>query len=165
MSNQKLRETKLPGVGIQHDFDLESGQRVGVITHHSGRRDFLVFSANDPDMCSLSLHLAEGEARTLGELFGASQVTQSIARMEEVVGGISIDWLPISDEWACVGESLAERAVSQSGVLIVAVVRDDKTIPTPTGDFVLEAGDILVVVGTPEGIRNAHDILLGKVKI
>jgi TrkA domain protein len=161
MSNQKLRETKLPGVGIQHDFELENGQRVGVITHHSGSRDFLVFSENDPDMCSMSLHLAEGEARTLGELFGASQVTQSLARMEEIVGGMSIDWLAISDDWACAGERIADRQVSQTGVLIVAVVRDGNTIPTPTGDFMLKAGDTLVVVGTPEAIQTAHDSLHG----
>lgn len=163
MSSPKLRETKLPGVGIQHDFDLENGSRVGVITHHSGRRDFLIFSQSDPDMCSTSLQLTEDEARTLGEMFGASQVANSIAHMEEIVGGMSIDWMPISEEWICTGKTLAEMRFSKTGVLIVAVVRDNQTIPTPMGDFTIQAGDTLVVVGTPEGISAAHDVLHGTV--
>jgi TrkA domain protein len=163
MATPNLQETNLPGVGIQHDYSLENGQRIGVITHHSGRRDFLVFSDRDPDMCAMSLALTELEANTIGEMLGASQVTKSIAKMEEVVPGLSIDWLPISGEWACTDKTLATMNFSKTGALIVAVVRDGQTIPTPRGDFVVQAGDTLVVVGPAEGLSAAHDLLHGEV--
>ena len=37
-------ETKLPGIGVRHDFLTDGGRRVGVVSHRNGSRDLVVFS-------------------------------------------------------------------------------------------------------------------------
>jgi TrkA domain protein len=41
----------------------------------------------------------------------------------------------------------------------VAVIRGDKAVPAPGPDLGLEAGDTLLVVGTPRGIEELSVIL------
>ena len=43
----EIIESNLPGVGLRHELLCESGDRVGLITRHSGRRDLLVFDRAD----------------------------------------------------------------------------------------------------------------------
>jgi TrkA domain protein len=38
-------------------------------------------------------------------------------------------------------------------------VRNDETLPAPGPDHVLESGDVLVAVGTPDGLRQLRDLL------
>jgi TrkA domain protein len=57
---------------------------------------------------------------------------------------------------------LAELNIrGQTGVSVVAVIRDGETFPSPGPDFRLQDGDTAVVVGTPEGIRKTFEILQG----
>ena len=52
-----VEETKLPGVGVRHDFATSSGQRVGVLLHRTGQRELLVYDEDDPDSCTESVRL------------------------------------------------------------------------------------------------------------
>ena len=36
-----VSETKLPGVGVRHDFLTDTGRRVGVVAHRDGKRDLV----------------------------------------------------------------------------------------------------------------------------
>ena len=47
-----VRETKLPGVGVRHEFTTADGTDIGVLVHHDGRREILVYDSDDPDACS-----------------------------------------------------------------------------------------------------------------
>jgi CPA2 family monovalent cation:H+ antiporter-2 len=61
-----------------------------------------------------------------------------------------------------VGQTLAETGLrSQTGALILAVRRGESDLATPSADFRLEAGDVLVVVGQPPQIKSAHRLLTG----
>jgi len=157
----KIRETQLPGVGVQLDFETEQGNRVGVIAHHTGRRDFLVFSADDPDMCASATSLTEEEAQLLGEMFGASQVVKSINSIQQSIGGLALDWIPIQDDWPCTNASIRGLGLYQTGTQIIAVIRGEKTHAAPDPSFRLQAGDTVLVIGKPEGIKEAHDVMAG----
>lgn len=162
--DRKIRETKLPGVGVQFDFTTEQGNRVGVITHHSGRRDFLVFSAHDPDMCSSATSFTEDEAQLLGEMLGASQVVQSMTNLQQSIGDLVIDWIPIRENWACHNASIRDLGLYETGTQIVAVVRGERTIPAPelaTLDIRLQSGDTVLVIGKPDGIKSAYELMAG----
>jgi TrkA domain protein len=149
----EVNETRLPGVGIRYDFETADGVRVGVLVHRTGRREVLVYGQHDPDACQAVLRLDIEETRTLVELLGGSQVNEELAAMQQIEG-LAIDWVKITPKSALADRSLRDAAIrSTTGVSVVAVVRDDTTIAAPEPDFVLAAGDTVVVVGTAEGIN------------
>ncbi len=37
----EVRETKLPGVGVRHEFTAHDGTVVGVVEHHDGRLELI----------------------------------------------------------------------------------------------------------------------------
>lgn len=51
---------------------------------------------------------------------------------------------------------------AQTGVFLVAVIRDGETIPSLEPEFCLHAGDTAVVIGTQEGIRKTYNLLPGE---
>jgi TrkA domain protein len=156
-------ETRLPGVGIRHDFLTEEGRRVGVISHFTGRRSLLLYDSDDPDSCRDTVELSEEDLRTLADLLGASHVTEHLANLRQNLKGLAIDWLPVEADSPYAGRPLgATELRTRTGVSIVALIRGESTIPSPAPDDTIEAGDTAVVVGTPEGIGSALALLRGE---
>ena len=61
-----------------------------------------------------------------------------------------------------VGQTIADTGLrSKTGALILAVRRGESDLATPSADFQLDAGDILVVVGQPPQIKAAYRVLIG----
>ena len=156
-----VKETLLPGVGVRHEFVTKSGNRIGTITHRSGRRDLLICSAKDPDACAQTIRLDEEDVDTLGAILGhETTVEKEQERVRGEVGGLTLDWLPIAPDWKCNGISIADTHIfDDAGVVVVAVMRHGEPIPTPDGNFRLRAGDVAIVVGAPEGISRAGELL------
>lgn len=151
-----IEETVLPGVGVRHDFMTRSGHRIGVISHRSGSKELLVYDEHDPDACSESVRLESAEGQVVGELLGAATITERLLNLQQSVEGLTIDWLALGPSWHAVGHRIGDTELRrQTGVTIIAVVRGTQTLPAPGPDFPLRAGDTAVVVGTPDGIRNA----------
>jgi TrkA domain protein len=157
-----VKETTLPGVGVRHEFVTKNGDRLGTITHRSGRRDLLIFSQKDPDACARTIRLEEEDADVLGDLLGVeSQIQVEQERVRNEVGGMTLDWLPIAGDWKCSGISIADtRIYDETGVAIVAVMRYGEPIPTPDGNFRLRSGDVAIVVGSTDGIARAQELLM-----
>ena len=64
-----------------------------------------------------------------------------------------------------VGQTLAETGLrSRTGALILAVRRGESDLATPEATFRLEAGDVLVVVGQPQQLKGAYEVLTGGVQ-
>jgi TrkA domain protein len=86
-------------------------------------------------------------------------VTERLTELQRVEG-LTIDWLRIQPGSAAAGKSLQDLHVrAETGVSVVAVIRNGDTVPSPAGDYVLEAGDTAVVVGLPEGIERVTALL------
>jgi TrkA domain protein len=155
-----VHETQLPGVGIRYDFVTRAGDQLGIIAHRTDRFDLLIYDRDDPDSCSTVLRLDPEDAHTLTELLGGTQVAQSQVALQQALPGLTIDWVPIRGDWTCAGRSIEELAIrTRTGVSVVAIVREGKTIPSPSPDSRLMPGDTVVVVGTPEAIRRTFDLL------
>jgi CPA2 family monovalent cation:H+ antiporter-2 len=61
-----------------------------------------------------------------------------------------------------VGQSLAETGLrSRTGALVLAIRRGESDLATPEATFRLAAGDVLVVVGQPQQLRAAYQLLTG----
>jgi TrkA domain protein len=154
----EVRETLLPGVGVRHEFTTSSGERVAVLTHRNGRRELAIYDRADPDACTTVLHLSPDDTRTLAELFGASQVSEALVAVQQQVEGLAIDWPTVGPGFD--GATISDgRFRTQTGTSIVAVVRGATTIPAPGPDTTLEAGDVVVAVGTPEGLSQLRTLL------
>jgi TrkA domain protein len=155
-----VTEIQLPGIGVRHEFTTTGGERVGVLSHRTGRRELVVYDADDPDRCTTMLHLSADDTRTLAELLGATQVSEALTAVQQRVEGLAIDWVTIPARSRLVGTSLGEGAFrSKTGVSIVAVARGDTTIAAPGPDLVFEAGDVAVAVGTPHGLAQLQGLL------
>jgi len=154
-----ITETALPGVGLRHDFTTRAGRQLGVVTHRTGRRDLLIYDRDDPDRCEV-IQLTDDEADALADLLGADRLVSHLAKLQQQIEGLAIDWLEVRADSPFAGGTIAHtQARSRTGVSIVAIVRGERAIPAPTPDQRLEAGDTLVVVGTAGGVGELAALL------
>lgn len=155
-----VSETLLPGVGVRHEFVTAGGERLAVLTHRTGRRELAIYDRADPDRCTAVLHLSRDDTRTLGELLGASPVSEAVSAVQQRLEGLAIDWVAIPAGSPVVGGTIAEGAFrTRTGASIVAVVRADTTLPAPGPDHRFEAGDVAVAVGTTDGLAQLRGLL------
>ena len=156
----EVEEVRLPGVGVRRDFATREGRRVGVVYHRSGRRELVVYDRRDPDRCSESVGLHTEEADALAELLGAPRVVENLAALREQLPHLVTEQLPIPAGSRFAGRTLGDtRLRTLTGASVVAVLRGSELIASPRPDFPLEAEDSLVVVGTPEGLERAAQLL------
>ncbi len=156
----EVYETKLPGVGVRHDFVTEDGDRVGVIVHRSGRREIVVYDADDPDACSPMLGLSSSDTRIMGELLGASQVVEAVGAVQHEIDGLAIEWIQLPRVSSAIGYTIGDGTYrTRTGASIVAVVRGDTTVPAPTPEYRFAVGDTVVAVGTTEGLVRLRDLM------
>lgn len=156
----EIEETRLPGVGVRHEFVTSGGERLAVLTHRSGRREIAIYDRRDPDACTAVLHLSQDDTRSLAELLGGSQVSEVIGAVQQEVEGLAIDWVTLESESPFAGKTIAEGQFrTRTGASIVAVLRDGATIPAPGPEHAFVDGDVVVAVGTPEGLEQLRSLL------
>jgi TrkA domain protein len=149
-----IEETELPGIGVRYDLRIRAARRIGVLVHRTGRRDLLVYDRTDPDLCTTSLALDEDEAHTLAEMLGPSPVVTRLAAMQQEIEGLAIDWIAVDPASSLAGSTLRQAAIqTRTGSSIVAILRGTETMPSPRADDVIAGDDILVAVGTVDGVR------------
>ena len=155
-----VNETPLPGVGVRHDFVTEDGHDVGVLVHHDGRREILIYERDDPDICRTVLSLSQNDTRTMNELLGGSRVSEAVGAVQQEIEGLAIEWITVEARSSAVGTSIGDGAYrTRTGTSIVAVARDDEAVPAPGPEFVFEIADVVVAVGTVEGLAALRHLL------
>lgn len=148
-----VNETLLPGVGLRYEFDNSDGDRIGVIAHRKGDFDVLVYTARDRDRARRVFRLNEREAEALAQILGAPRMVESYAALTKEIPGLEAGQVAVGDHSPYAGRPLGDtRARTRTGASIVAIVRDDQVLASPGPDQVLRAGDILVVIGTADGL-------------
>jgi K+:H+ antiporter subunit KhtT len=155
----KVEQTALPGIGVRHDLLTAKGRRIGVISFRSGRRDFITFDPDDEDSCRESIELNDDEAQALADILGASIILGELAQIREQAAGLRTEQITIAAGSPFVERTLGQtEARSRTGASIVAVLRGGGVIPSPDPQCVFHAGDVVVVVGTPEGVEGVQRI-------
>lgn len=155
-----VRETKLPGVGVRQEFTTGDGSNVGVLQHHDGRRDILVYDRDDPDSCTSMVHLDGDDTRTLAALLGASELTETMGAVQQQVEGLVFEWIHLADDSAAIGHTIGEGMYrTRTGASVVAVLRGDGSVPAPEPDFAFQGGDTVVAVGTTAGLAAIRALL------
>lgn len=158
----EVSHTHLPGVGDRYDFALRSQRRMGVIAHKTGKRELLVYDADDPDACRETVRLDEDEGHILADLLGGTTVAEQAQATSVDIAGMALDWIQVPAGSPAAGQNLAELNLRDDlGAIIVAVVRGDETISAPGPGQRLEAGDTAVVVGPADAVARAESRLVG----
>jgi TrkA domain protein len=155
-----VRETRLPGVGVRHEFTTTGGEQVGVLVYHDGRREILVYDADDPDACTTMMMLSSDDTRTMSELLGASQVTEVVEAVQQEIEGLVIEWLEVQDGSPACGKTIGDGEYrTKTGASVVAVLRRGQSIPAPGPDFAFLADDVIVAVGTSDGVATLRQLI------
>ncbi len=155
-----VERVNLPGIGVQHAVTTAKGRRLAVVSHHTGRRDLVIFDKDDPDTAVVLVALSGEEANALAELLGTARIVERLAELGRQVEGLVTRQVQILGGSPFAGRTLGETAArSRTGASIVAVVRDREVIASPRPDFRFTAGDVVVVVGTAEGTAGVAGIL------
>jgi TrkA domain protein len=144
---------------MRHDLMTESGRRIGVVSHRNGRRDLVLYDPDDPDASQDDVPLTDDEAEALADILGASLMLGRLSGLQEAAGLLTEQiWISAGSPYAgrCLGDTKARK---RTGASIVAVLRNREVIPSPDPSFRFEAGDVIVVVGTREGLDGLTAIL------
>ncbi|MEJ3743407.1 cation:proton antiporter regulatory subunit [Actinomycetes bacterium KLBMP 9797] len=156
----RVEQTALPGIGVRHDVVTSSGRRIGVVSHRNGQRDLIVYDDDDPDASVASIALTDDEAEALADLLGASLMLGQLAGLRQQAAGLLTEQVSIPAGSRFVGRPLGDtKARTRTSASIVAVLRDREVIASPGPEFVFEAGDVIVVVGTRRGLDGVTEIL------
>ncbi len=156
----EVNETPLPGIGLRDDFLTAKGRRIGVISHHNGQRDIVLYAKNDPDACTDTVVLSPGEADTLAEFLGTRRIMKRLSGGEDRVGGSNPHKVlaPAGSTYA--DKTLGDTQIrSRTGASVVAVLRANDVIASPKPDFGLVGGDQLIVIGTEEGLAGVTELI------
>ena len=152
--------TPLPGIGTRQDFVSRTGRRIGVITYRDGRFELIISKKDDPDACTASIPLSPDEAGALAGLLGAPQLVAELSEENAGLRGVHTKQLPLMPGSPFDGRSLGDTQLrTRTAVSVVAVVRAGTVHPSPLPDFVFGGGDLLITVGTSEGLAKAADVL------
>ncbi len=158
----RVEQTPLPGIGVRHDLVTSSGRTVGVVSHRNGRRDLVLYDVDDPDSCLAAIPLTDDEAEALADVLGASLMLGQLAGLRQQASGLLTEQIALPAGSSFVGRKLGDtRARTRTGASIVAVMRDREVVPSPGPEFVFEANDVVVAVGTRQGLDGVTAILAG----
>lgn len=158
MSAPRLRVTPLPGIGVQYDLLTREDRHLSVVAHRDGARTVSVYRADDPDSCAQSLRLTGSEAGALIDALKPSHHSPSLLYTSDL--GLVAERIEVAAGSRWNGRVLGDTKMrTDTGASVVAALRRAEAIPSPTPDFRLAGGDILIVVGTREGVDAAAAIL------
>lgn len=155
-----VKEVLLPGVGLRFEFDNRDGDRIGVVVRRTGDFEVVVYPRDDPDQAREVFRLTDEEAEALAQILGAPRIAERFADLTREVPGLDAGQVAIRAGSPFVDRPLGEtRARTRTGASIVAIVRGDEVMASPGPDETLRAGDVLVVIGTDDGIGGVQNII------
>ncbi|MBA5223883.1 MULTISPECIES: cation:proton antiporter regulatory subunit [Streptomyces] len=153
-----MSSTPLPGIGVRYDLTTRERRRLSVVAHRDGARTLSAYRTDDPDACALSARLSAGEAEALVDALRPEHHSPNLLSTTEL--GLVAERVELSATSHWNGRLLGEtRMRTETGVSIVAVLRRAEAIPSPTPHFRLAGGDVLIMIGTREGVDAAASIL------
>jgi TrkA domain protein len=151
----------LPGIGVCQEIGLHDGSRVGIVTRRNGVREIVLYD-EEGDGAVGSVSLSGDEANAVAELLGAPQLVARLADLQEQAGDLVTEQLPIPAASPYDGRPLGDtQARTRTGASIVAILRNGVMHPSPTPEFALSGGDLVITVGTREGVDAVAKILDG----
>ncbi|MUN06868.1 cation:proton antiporter regulatory subunit [Agromyces luteolus] len=156
----RIEKVDLPGIGFRHDLVTDSGRRISVVSHRDGERDLGVFDEDDPDECRDTIPLSDDEAAALADVLGASVMLARLTSLSDMTTGLFTEQIALPTDSPYLNHPLGDtKARTRTHSSIVAIMRDGQVIPSPIPSDVLRAGDVIVAVGTRDGLDGLARLL------
>ncbi|MBW7456121.1 cation:proton antiporter regulatory subunit [Paenibacillus sepulcri] len=158
----KIKMSDLPGIGKRISMTTANDDQVVLIVHHTGLRE-LYFFDEDEEECRTGFSLTADETRELGaQLLGATYQPVDIDQMRMFKNKIMIEWVEVGPNSALAGKPIRESKIrTKTGASITGVVRGDEVVAVPDADFVIQAGDTLMMLGSNEQIAKLAQVCKG----
>ncbi|MCX7747029.1 MAG: cation:proton antiporter regulatory subunit [Clostridia bacterium] len=152
-------ESDLPGIGKKVSCTTHSKEKVVLVIHNDGKREFYIMDKEGDPQASVTL--LDEEARRLGGfLSGVMFKPKSVENLELALEGIRIDWYKLDKNSPVIGKKLGGLGIRKNTqVSIIAILKETEFIPNPSSDYVFEAGDTCVVIGKPEKFKDFLEIV------
>lgn len=144
-----VTEARLPGIGVRYSFATSRGARLAVILHTTGARELYVFPDGDHGEPQAVVQLDDEEARQLAAILGGAYERPRIVEdLDLALGELAIEWIQVPPDSPAIGRSLAECAFrAQTGITVIAILREPEPVVDVRPDEVIRKGDTLVTVG------------------
>ncbi|UZX15478.1 potassium transporter TrkA [Thermus sp. PS18] len=150
----RVEEAVLPGVGRKYTITVQSGDRIVIVVHHSGKREVQYFEVGEEDEPTMALDLTDEEARELGAILaGVLFHPEAVGDTQSKLGQKVIEWIKVLPGSKLVGKRVGELALPPGAHLLAVDRPGAPLIPNPSPDTLLETGDTLVVAGSREAVE------------
>jgi TrkA domain protein len=155
-----VKEVLLPGVGLRYEFTSRRGDCIGIIARRSGDFDIVLYARDDPDRARPVFRLTDEEAEAVAQILGAPRIAERFTELAREVPGLEAGQIRILPGSPFVDRPLGDtRARTRTGSSIVAIVRNEEVLASPGPAETLRARDVLIVIGTEEGIAGVEQIV------
>ncbi|WP_243027643.1 cation:proton antiporter regulatory subunit [Thermus albus] len=152
----RVEEAVLPGVGRKFTITVQSGDRLVIVVHHSGKRELQYFEAGEGgDEPAMALDLTDEEARELGAILaGVLFHPEAVGDTQSKLGQKVIEWVKVLPGSKLAGRKVGELALPPGAHLLAVDRPGAPLIPNPPPEVILEVGDTLVVAGSREAVES-----------
>jgi TrkA domain protein len=150
----RVEEVALPGVGRKFTITVQSGDRLVIVVHTSGKRELQYFEAGEEDEPTAALDLTDEEAREVGAilagvLFHPEAVGDTQSKLVQKV----IEWIKVLPGSRLAGKRVGEIPLPPGAHLLAVDRPGAPLVPNPGPEVVLEVGDTLVLAGSREALE------------
>lgn len=155
-----VKEVRLPSIGRRYEFTSHEGDRIGIVARRSGDFEIVLYAREDPDQARPVFRLTDDEAETVAQILGAPRIAERFTELTREVPGLDVGRVQIRPGSPFVDHPLGDsRARTRAGASIVAIVRNEEVLASPGPAEILRARDVLVVIGTEDGIARVEQII------
>jgi len=145
-----MNEAQLPGIGKKFWMDTESNEKLTVISHDAGKFE-LYFFKEEEEFPSAALTLNEAEAREVGAVLHGSPECRIVQTMDMTLKDMVIEWLKVGPQSRLKDRSIMDLQIRKmTGASVIAIIRGETGIPSPSPDEVIREDDTLLVIGNKE---------------
>ncbi len=150
----------LPSIGVRYEFTSRHGEQIGIIARRGGEFEVVIYGRDDPDQARPVFRLTDEEADAVAAILGAPRIAERFQELTSDVPGIDAGQVRIDPDSPLTDKPLgATRARTRTGASIVAILRNNQVLQSPGPAEILHAHDVLVVIGTEEGIAGVEQIV------
>ncbi|BBZ10130.1 cation:proton antiporter regulatory subunit [Mycobacterium branderi] len=155
-----VKEVLLPGIGLRYEFTNRDGDRIGIVARRSGDFEIVLYARDDPDQAQPVFSLTDEEADAVAQILGAPRIAERFTELTREVPGLEAGQVHIAPGSPFVDRPLGDtQARTRTGASIVAIVRNEEVLASPGPAEILRARDVLVVIGTEDGIGAVEQIV------